>query len=268
MDKVMVTIMHTNIEVVDFNNNKKNIKLNTKLVQDTINNININLCEISKLNDNNLLKFLIGLYYKNGIILDMFIDKSINPSDILDTFYLNTNHKINNINKLKNLLIKPDVIINKMNKLLDNSNNYMELIENNYIFLNQAEEKLVLSQNNARINYKLNFIEKFKKNLLLKEFIQYIKTDLYNDFNYLYLETLTLKYNIVTINGIDELIELIEKIELLETTLKKLNIPFYFKNNDNNKEYEFAIKEGNININYLLELMGKGIDSDSISIII
>lgn len=259
--------MNTNIEVVDYNNNKINIRLNTKLVkQYTINNININLCEISKLNDNNLLNFLIKIYYKNGIILDMFIDNSNNISDIFETFYFNINHKINNIDKLKTLLIKPDVIINKMNKLLDNSNNYMELIENNYIFLNQVEEKLILSQNNARINYKLNFIEKFKKNLLLKEFIQYIKTDLYNDFNYLYLETLTLKYNIVSVNGIDELIELIEKIELLETTLKKLNIPFYFKNNHNNKEYEFAIKEGNININYLLELMEKGICSDEISI--
>ena len=126
----------------------------------------------------------------------------------------------------------------------------------------------MLSQNNARINYKLNFIENFKKNLLLKEFIQYIKTDLYNDFNYLYLQTLTLKYNILTVNGIDELIELIEKINILETTLKKLNIPFYFKNNDNNKEYEFPIKEGNININYLLEIMDKSIDSNEISIII
>lgn len=258
--------MNINIEVVDSDNNKKKIKLNTKLVQHTINNININLNEIS--NDNNLLNFLIGLYYKNGIILDMFIDKSINPLDILDTFYFNTNHKINNIGKLKTLLITPDVLINKMNKLLDNSNNYMELIENNYLFLNQVEEKLVLNQNNTRIKYKLNFIENFKKNLLLKEFIQYIKTDLFNDFNYLYLQTLTLKYKILAVNGINELIELIEKIKILETTLKKLNIPFYFKNNDNNKEYEFPIKEGNININYLLEIMDKSIDSNEISIII
>lgn len=256
------------IEIVDFSNNKKIIKIDTKLVhQHTINNINLN--EIHKIKDNTILKSLIGLYYRNGIIMGMIIDKLENNDIPKDTFYFNTSYKINNIEKLKSILINPDIIINKINKILDNSNNYMELIENNYIFLNEIEEKLVLTQNNSRINYKINFIENFKKNLLLKEFIQYIKTDLYNDFNYLYLETLTLKYNIVTITSINDLIELIEKINILETTLKKLNIPFYFKNRKTNKEYMFVIKEGNINIKYLLELMGKSIDNDNdISIII
>jgi len=221
----------------------------------------INECQNKQLNhldDLTLKNALFGLYFKNNIILKLFISKQdINYDDyyILDTIKYNR--------AFIKQYINPETFLNNINKIIDSCNNYLSIINENYQKLNMLEYKINNKQENIRLNNKISYIEYFKYYLSLKDTVNIIKNDIYNDINFIYLQAIYLKYDILMTANLDELTKFFTKLKDLNKDLNNLKISFIFES-DSIKS--FPIVDGKFDIEKYITLVDGSIEKKTFNI--
>lgn len=207
----------------------------------------INNVDMNEINDVCLLNGLIGLYYNKGIILDIFVKKSENNNNF---FFQNIPNKI--IETIKNIYVTPEDFIKEINNIIISCNNYILLITDNYNRLNNLELEITKIQSDYNTNNKIKYVGLFKYLLNLKDTINIIKNDIFNEINYINLQATYLKYDILTSENIEQLVEYLDKLNNLKNDLKCIKIPFLFKGT---KNIEFNINNGLFNINKYIEIV-------------
>ena len=221
----------------------------------------INECQNKQLNhldDLTLKNALFGLYFKNNIILKLFISKQdINYDDyyILDTIKYN-------ISFIKHF-INPEMFLNHINVIIESCNNYLSIVYKNYQKLNMLEYKINIKQENMRINNKMCYIEYFKYYLSLKDTVNIIKNDIYNDINFIYLQAIYIKYDILMAKNLDELTNFFIKLEELKKDLNNLKIPFSFEGISCNT---FTMNNGKFDIEKIINLVESTIEEKKFNI--
>lgn len=249
------------IEVKTINNNTIKINISREIIKIYLDKItSINKMDIYAISDINIINCLIGIYYKNGIILNTLINKIDNIHK--DIFYLCNKIDYIGINKIKGHFISPENLIKKFNYLLDKCNNFMSIIENNSVMINNIDSKIITIQNKNRMNNIIDYIKDFRQTLLIRDLIHFITADMFNDINYIYLQAITLKYDLMMVE--DNLIEKFIKLEELETEFNRIKVPYCFidKQNKINK-IDFNLTNGNIDIISVINSIIKTIDNEN-----
>ena len=184
--------MDTLIKIDNFNDIKTKNKSRLKFfLNEIVKNKDI---PIHLLSDKIITKILDGLYIKNNIIpytlmsSTVSVDKNTYITD--DSIY----------SKYKTLFITSQNIVEKINKIINGCENFMSKIECNHInnFITRIDIKITEHQKKQRKDDKLLYIKTYSHFLSLRESLFILKNEIYNDFNHVYLETLYLKYNILT----------------------------------------------------------------------
>ena len=251
------------------NKNKIKIKISKEISNMYLNKIKIlNKMDIYAISDINLINCLIGIYYKNGIILKTLIEKNNkNNNETISSapaYYICNKIDGASVQTIEDHFITPENIIKKINNLLNNCNNFMNLIEINSDIMNDIDSKIIIIQNKNRLEDKLDYIHNYRKILLLRDLIHFIRADLFNDINYIYLQALTLKYDFIDSTSIDILIGKFIKLEELEKDYNRIRIPYCFIDKENKiKKIEFNLANGQIDIIDLIDTIIKTIDDKS-----
>ena len=102
------------------------------------------------------------------------------------------------------------------------------------------------------------YIKTYSHFLSLRESLFILKNEIYNDFNHVYLETLYLKYNILTYETLEDMFNELTK---LETDYNSICIPFSIIINSDKLDFSIG------NIIELLEIMDANITNYNIEII-
>ena len=265
--------MEIEIKEVKIPNNNTNtntkIKISKEISNMYLNKIKVlNKIDIYTISDINIINCLIGIYYKNGIILKTLIEKNNkNDKNNNETISSSSAYYICNkidgvsVQKIEDHFITPENVINKINNLLTNCNNFMNLIEINSDIMNDIDKQLIIIQNKTRIENKLDYIHNYRKILLLRDLIHFIRADMFNDINYIYLQALTLKYDFIDTTSIDILIGKFIKLEELEKDYNRIRIPYCFNDKETKiKKIEFNLDNGYIDIINLIDTIIKTID--------
>jgi len=258
--------METELKELKTPHNKIKIKISKEISNMYLNKIKIlNKMDIYAISDINLINCLIGIYYKNGIILKTLIEKNNkNDNETISSasaYYICNKIDGASVQKIEDHFITPENIINKINNLLNNCNNFMNLIEINSDIMNDIDSKIIIIQNKNRLEDKLDYIHNYRKILLLRDLIHFIRADLFNDINYIYLQALTLKYDFIDSTSIDILIGKFIKLEELEKDYNRIRIPYCFIDKENKiKKIEFNLANGQIDIIDLIDTIIKTID--------
>ena len=258
--------MESEVKEVKTPHNKIKIKISKEISNMYLNKIKIlNKMDIYAISDINLINCLIGIYYKNGIILKTLIDKNNNETiSSAPAYYICNKIDDASVQKIEDHFITPENIINKINYLLNNCNNFMNLIEINSDIMNDIDSKIIIIQNKNRLEDKLDYIHNYRKILLLRDLIHFIRADLFNDINYIYLQALTLKYDFIDTTSIDILIGKFIKLEELGKDYNRIRIPYCFIDKENKiKKIEFNLANGQIDIIDLIDTIIKTIDDKS-----
>ena len=247
-------------------NNKIKIKISKEISNMYLNKIKVlNKMDIYTISDINIINCLIGIYYKNGIILKTLIEKNNkNNNETISSssaYYICNKIGGASVQKIEDHFITPENVINKINNLLNNCNNFMNLIEINSDIMNDIDKQLIIIQNKTRIEDKLDYIHNYRKILLLRDLIHFIRADMFNDINYIYLQAITLKYDFIDTTSIDDLIGKFIKLEELEKDYNRIRIPYCFNDKETKiKKIEFNLDNGYIDIINLIDTIIKTID--------
>ena len=243
--------MDTLIKIVNFNDIKTKNKSRLNFFFNEI--LKHKDIPISLLSDTNITKILDGLYIKNNIIPCKLIGF---VSDDKNTYI--TDNSI--YSKYKTLFITSQNVIEKINKIINGCDNFMSQIENKYInnFITNIYIKITDHQKKLRKDDKMSYIKTYSHFLSLRESLFILKNEIYNDFNNVYLETLYLKYNILTYETLEDIFNELIK---LETDYNYICIPFSIIINGDKQD--FSVR----NIIELLEIMDSNITNYNIEII-
>lgn len=243
--------MDTLIKIVNFNDIKTKNKSRLNFFFNEI--LKHKDIPISLLSDTNITKILDGLYIKNNIIPCKLIGF---VSDDKNTYI--TDNSI--YSKYKTLFITSQNVIEKINKIINGCDNFMSQIENKYInnLITNIYIKITDHQKKLRKDDKMSYIKTYSHFLSLRESLFILKNEIYNDFNNVYLETLYLKYNILTYETLEDIFNELIK---LETDYNYICIPFSIIINGDKQD--FSVR----NIIELLEIMDSNITNYNIEII-
>ena len=223
---------------------------------------NIDITNISgyNLNDNQIKDYLNYKYIKYGIIPKCIVEEHFNKenTNLNKDYYINSSVKFCDYIELTNLnILLPNRLVDNINLYMEYINNYLVTIESNIDRIHNLETYLLSKQHNYRLHKTIDYVLKYNTFSRIKEFIQYIKNDLYQDFDYLYTCFLRLKYDTLLYY---EIIHLNQEFNNLVKQYEEVNIPFFLKNS--NKVIKFKINKGSFDLNLLLDLIKKLIDTD------
>lgn len=213
---------------------------------------------LPRITDEKLINLLNKKYIIYGIIPKLLV------SDPKKEIYFKTTISEDRFEKLKKLpILEASKFISEINTIVSWCVNYFKLIEDNIYEINSVESFLIDKQKLYRTHQIDCYLKEFKKFIKIREIISFIKNDLCQDFHYIYLNLINLKYR--TLISSEDIEEIYETFNRLKNQFQLNSVQYIF----NFGKYELKIIEGSFDIKSLLDMLYSrinNVDSDDIKI--